>query len=219
MVFTAAYREGEKGTMMQINKEMAAGKITRAKRKFINCFIAQDFVNATAAYQWAFPKASYETARHNASRLLTNADIQEYMGAVIAEVLQRDKIPLEKRILDIWLKRAFYDPAEIIDGKGALLHPPEKLSLRGLSVCVDGIETRINAQGVETTKIKLADRDKALEMLQQYIQMIKPQTQKIEIGGLSDEARARLALLYEEETPDPVTPENIEPQTEVPDDD
>jgi phage terminase small subunit len=195
------------------------GKITRAQTKFVNYFIEQDFRNATAAYQRAFPKASGESARRNASRLLTKADIQEYMSAVIAEVLQRDKITLEKRILDIWLKRAFYDPAEIVDDKGTLLHSLEELSRRGLSVCVEGIETRRSAQGTETTKIKLADRDKALEMLQQYIQMIKPQTQKIEIGGLSDEARAWLALLYEEETPEQITPENIEPQTEALDDD
>jgi hypothetical protein len=150
---------------------------------------------------------------------LTNVDIQEYMSAVIDGILKQEKIPLEKKILDVWLKRAFYDPAEIVDGNGALLHPLEELSRRGLSICVEGIETRINAQGIETIKIKLADRDKALEMLQQYIQIIKPQTQKIEIGGLSDEARARLALLYDEETPEPVNPENIDPQTEAPDDD
>jgi hypothetical protein len=141
------------------------------------------------------------------------------MSSVIAEVLRRDKIPLEKRILDTWLKRAFYDPAEIIDSKGALLHPLEELSRSGLSVCVESVETRINAQGIETVKIKLADRDAALEMLTAYIQMVKPQTQKIEIGGLSDEARARLALLYDEETPVNVNPAVIEPQTEAPDDD
>ncbi|MDR1904302.1 MAG: terminase small subunit [Treponema sp.] len=191
--------------------------MTKAQKNFVNYYIEQDFKNATAAYQQVFPKASYETARRNASRLLTKADVQEYMSAVIAEVLQRDKIPLEKRILDIWLKRAFYDPAEIVDGKGTLLHSLEELSRRGLSVCVEGIETRINAQGAETTKIKLADRERALEMLQQYIWMIKPQTQKIELEGLSDEVRARLALLYENETPEPINPANVEPQTGAPD--
>jgi phage terminase small subunit len=196
-----------------------AEKTTRAQRRFVSFYVEQDFRNATAAYQRAFPKASYEAARRNASRLLTKADIQEHMGAVIAEALRRDKIPLEKRILDIWLKKAFYDPAEIVDGKGALTHSLGELSKRGLSVCVDGVESRINAQGVETIKVRLADRDKALEMLQQYIRMIKPQTQKIEIGGLSDEARARLALLYHEETPADISPALVDPQTEAPDDD
>jgi phage terminase small subunit len=196
-----------------------AGEITRAQKKFIDFYIQQDFKNATEAYQRAFPKASYETARRNASRLLTNADIQKYIGTVLAGILQRERLPLERRILDYWTKRAFFDPAEIVDSKGSLLHPLEELSRLGLSVCVEGIETRVNAQGVETIKIKLADRDKALEMLQQYIQMIKPQTQKVEIEGLSDEARAQLALLYEEETPADINPAIVDPQTEAPDDD
>jgi phage terminase small subunit len=188
--------------------------MTKAQKNFVNYYIEADFRNATAAYIRAYPQASEETARRNASRLLTNADIQEYMGAVIAEVLRRDKIPLEKRILDTWLKRAFYDPAEVVDGRGALLHSLDELSRRGLSVCVESIETRVNAQGVETVKVKLADRDKALEMLQQYIQMIKPQTQKFEIDGLSEDVRARLALLYDDETPGTVHPENVDRQTE-----
>jgi hypothetical protein len=192
--------------------------MTKARKSFVNFYIEQDFRNATGAYRRAYPRASEESARREASRLLTKVDIQEYMSSVIAEVLQRDKIPLEKRILDTWMRRAFYDPAEIVDSKGALLHPLEELSKLQLSVCVEGIETRI-IQGVETTKIKLADRDKSLEMLQRYIEMIKPQTQKIEIGGLSDEARARLALLYDEETPADISPAITDPQTEAPDDD
>jgi phage terminase small subunit len=192
--------------------------MTRAQRRFVDCYIEQDFKNATAAYTKAYPRATEETARRNASRLLTKADIQEYMAGTIAGILKREKIPLEKRIFDVWVKRAFFDPAEIVDGKGALLHPLEELSKQGLSVCVEAIETRINSRGVETIKIKLADRDKALEMLQAYIAMIKLPTQKLEIGGLSDEARMRLALLYDEETPDQIHPANIEPRTEAEDD-
>jgi phage terminase small subunit len=170
--------------------------MTKARKNFVNYYIEQDFKNAAAAYQRAYPQASEESARREASRLLTNVDIQEYMGTVIAGVLRRDKIPLEKRILDTWLKRAFYDPAEIVDGKGALLCPLEELSRQGLSICVEGIENRINAQGVEIIKVKLADRDKALEMLQQYIQMVKPQKQEIEINTISDEARRRLEVIF-----------------------
>ena len=192
--------------------------MTKAQKSFVNYYIEADFRNATAAYLRAFPKASEETARRNASRLLTTADIQEYMAAALSEIMRREKMPIERRIFDCWTRRAFYDPAEIIDAKGALIHSLAELSVNGLSVCVEGIETRVNSKGVETTKIKLADRDKALEMLQQYMQMIKPQTQKIEIDGISEEARARLARLYDEETPDK-TPGHAELQTEAPDDD
>jgi hypothetical protein len=192
--------------------------MTKARKNFVNFYIEQDFKNATAAYVRAYPRASEETARRNASRLLTKTDIQEYMSGVLSEIIKRERFPLERRILDYWTRRAFYDPAEIVDSKGALLRPLEELSRRGLSTCIEGIETRI-IQGVETTKVKLVDRDKALEMLGKYIQMIKPQTQKIEIGGLSDEARARLALLYNEEIFADISPAITSPQTEAPDDD
>jgi phage terminase small subunit len=110
--------------------------MTKARKNFVNYYIEQDFKNATEAYKRAYPNASYETAKVEASRLLTKPNIQEHMSAVIAEVLQREKIPLEKRILDTWVKRAFFDLAEIIDSKGALIHPLEELSRQGLSVCV-----------------------------------------------------------------------------------
>lgn len=187
--------------------------MTRAQKEFINFYIEADFRNATAAYLRAYPRASEETARRNASRLLTNADIQKYLSEALAGIIAREKVPLERRILDYWTRRAFYDPAEIIDGRGALLHPLTELDT--LSICVEGIETRVNAQGIETVKVKLADRDKALEMLQQYIAMIKPQTQKIEL--ISDETRAWLAALYEEETPGRASSGAIESQTEAQD--
>jgi len=187
--------------------------MTKAQKNFANFYIEADFRNAAAAYMKAYPRASEETARRNASRLLTNADIQSYMSEILDEIIRREKIPLEKRILDVWMRRAFFDPAEIVDSRGALLHPLAELSDQGLSVCIEGIETRVNAQG-ETTKVKLADRDKALEMLQQYIQMIKPQAQKIEI--ISDETRAKLAALYAEETPGRTSSGAIEPKTEAP---
>ena len=183
--------------------------MTKAQRDFVNYYIESDFKNATASYLRAFPNCSEESARRNASRLLTKADILDYLSKVLDEIIKREKIPLEKKILGVWVKRAFYDPAEIVDAQGSLLHPLAELSRRGLSVCVDGIEARKNAQG-ETVKVRLADRDAALEMLQRYISMIKPQVQKIEI--ISEETRAKLAALYGEETPGKATPAYIEKQ-------
>jgi phage terminase small subunit len=82
-------------------------KITKAQRNFINHFIEQDFKNATDAYLKSYPKASYDTARANAAALLAKTNIQEYLSSVIAETLHRDKIRVEKRIFDYWMKRAF----------------------------------------------------------------------------------------------------------------
>jgi phage terminase small subunit len=158
-------------------------KITKAQRDFVNYFIEQDFKNAAEAYRKAYPKVSNETARANASRLLTNTNIQEIIAETITEILKKDKIPLEKRLFDYWMKRAFYDITEIIDVKGKMKLNDKQLRERGLTVCIDSINKKINAQGIETLVYEFADKDKAAEMLQRYIQMIKPARQEVDVSG------------------------------------
>jgi hypothetical protein len=160
-------------------------KISKARRNFVNYFIEQDFKNATEAYKRAYPRASEESARRNASRLLTNADIQSLISQTIADILDKDKIPLEKRIFDYWIKRAFYDITEIISIDGEIKLTEAELREKGLAVCIDSINKKINAQGQEIKIYKFADKDKAADMLQRYIQMIKEPVQesKIELSG------------------------------------
>jgi phage terminase small subunit len=158
-------------------------KITKAQINFVNYFIDQDFKNATGAYKKAYPKASVESARREASRLLTNVDIQKIISETIVEILEKDKIPLEKRIFDYWMKRAFYDITEIIDVKGEIKLTNEELREKGLTVCIDSINKKINSQGIETITYEFADKDKAADMLEKYIQMIKPKMQEVKISG------------------------------------
>jgi phage terminase small subunit len=158
-------------------------KITKAQINFVNYFIEQDFKNATEAYKRAYPKVSYEAARVNASRLLTNTNIQQIITETLTEILKKDKIPLEKRLFDYWMKRAFYDITEIIDTKGKMKLNDKQLREKGLTVCIDSINKKINAQGKEILVYEFANKDKAAEMLQKYIQMIKPAEQEIMVNG------------------------------------
>jgi phage terminase small subunit len=166
--------------------------VTRAQKKFVARFIENDFRNATDAYLKAYPKASYDTARVEAAKCLTKPNIQEYMSGVLKETLAREKIPLEKRIFDYWMKRAFYDITEIIGLDGTLKLTDEELREKGLAVCIDSISKKTDAQGNETITYKFADKDAAAEMLQKYIQMIH---EKIEIDFISPEVRATLAAV------------------------
>jgi phage terminase small subunit len=172
-------------------------KITKAQKNFVNYYIEQDFKNAVGAYQKAYPKASYETARANAAALLANTNIQEYLSSVLTEVLRRDKIPVEKRIFDYWMKRAFYDITELIDLHGNVKLTEESLREKGLAVCIDSINKKIDAQGNETITYKFADKDQAAEMLQKYIQMIH---EKIEIDFINPEVRAALRSAFSPES-------------------
>jgi phage terminase small subunit len=135
-----------------------AGRITRAQRKFIAYYVEQDFRNATGAYIRAYPEASYDTAKVEASKLLTKPNIQEHMSTVLAEALQREKIPLEKRLFNYWVRRAFYDITEIIDLHGTIKLTEEQLREKGLEVCIDSINRKIDARGHEIITYKFADR-------------------------------------------------------------
>jgi phage terminase small subunit len=173
--------------------------VTRAQKKFINRYIENDFRNATGAYMNAYPKASYETARVQASRLLAKPNIQECLSAAVAEALGREKLTLEKRIFDVLMKRAFYDITEIVGLKGSLAVTREQLKEKGLDVCIDSINKKINAQGVEEVTYKFADRDRALDTLQRYIRMIH---EKTEIEFITPETRAALAAVFSSSPPE-----------------
>jgi phage terminase small subunit len=163
-------------------------KITKAQRNFVNNFIEQDFKNATEAYMRAYPKVSYESARVIASKTLTNINIQSLISQTITEILAKDKIPLEKRIFDYWMKRAFYDITELIDLHGNVKLTEEELRENGLEVCINSINKKVNAQGETIITYEFADKDKAADMLQRYIQMIKEPVQesKIKLSGTVD---------------------------------
>ena len=81
-------------------------------------------------------------------------------------------MPLEKRILKYWTTRAFYDATQIVGLDGKVVIDEKQLRRRGLDAVIDGVNEKLNAQGMRYLEIKLANRDKALEMLQQYIGMI-----------------------------------------------
>jgi hypothetical protein len=150
--------------------------LTRAQEKFLSYFIEQDFKNSSMAYQRAYPTANDATARVQSTRYLARPNIQKRLCAKIDEVLEADKKQIEKRIKDYWVTRGLYNTADILTDDGKLKEPLSELKKKGLDIVIDGIETkpvRVGDKLAKTTKYKLADRDKALEMLSRYIQMIK----------------------------------------------
>ena len=134
----------------------------------------KDFNATQAAIRAGYSK---KTAQQMGSENLAKPVIQQEISIQVKEMLAKAKIPLEKQIFDYWLKRAMYDVTEIIDLHGNLKITEEHLREKGLHVCIDGIEQRINAKGETYIKYKFADKDKAVEMLQRYIGMIKEEPQ------------------------------------------
>lgn len=86
----------------------------------------------------------------------------------------RRRFRSKKKILEIRVAQAFYDPADIVDSNGDLVYSMSELKDKGLSVCILNIDKRVDKDGGEHPVYILADREKALDSLQKYIQMIKP---------------------------------------------
>lgn len=153
---------------------------TAEQHAFAVYFIEQNFKRANEAYKRAYPKCKSENAAMvSASRLLSQDKIKDLIRVEMDKILGERKQFLEHEIFNFWYKRMTYDPTEIIDVHGKLVITEEELRAKGLHVCIDSINQKLNAQGMPYTEYKLADRDKAADRLSDYIQMIKPSVQPI----------------------------------------
>lgn len=150
-----------------------ARSILAKREAFIRAYIENDFKDAAGVYKKVYG-CTAKAAVSAASRLLKDVNVQAMMASELSEVMKIARIPLEKRVVDTWMRRAFYDIADLVDNKGKLKHSMDELKKLGLSVCIDGIDVKPDKDGGEHYVYKLADRDKALEMLQRYAQIIKP---------------------------------------------
>jgi hypothetical protein len=180
---TEAQHEAQEVAQSDDGKNGLRVDLVQARADFVRFYIEQDFQSATGAYRRAYPKANEATAAVEACRLLKDPKVQEALSDELSALLAEKRRPLEKRILDTWLIRAFYDPTEIISLNGSLKISEAELRKKGLQVCIDSINRKLNAQGMPYLEYKLADRDKALDMLRQYIQMIEVPKQKVELSG------------------------------------
>ena len=159
-------------------KPQTSRAILEKREAFVRAYIENDFKDAAGVYQKVY-SCTAKAAVSAASRLLKDVNVQSMMATELAETMKIARIPLEKRVVDTWMRRAFYDPSEILNDDGSLADTMANLSKAGLSVCIDGIDVKPDKDGGEHYVYKLADRDKALEMLQRYAQIIKPFDAKV----------------------------------------
>ena len=152
-------------------------KTVNVKQRLFCIEFLKDFNATQAALRAGYSK---KTAFAMGCENLKKPNIQQELSVQIEEMLIEAKIPLKKLLLDYWIKRAFYDVTEIINMDGTIKLTEKQLREKGLHVCIDGIEKRINAKGESYVKYRFADKDKAADMLQRYIQMIKDEPQPVQ---------------------------------------
>ena len=144
------------------------------------CFCSEylkDFNATKAAIRASYSKRS---ASSIGEENLRKPEIQAEISKQVESLLDQLKVPLKKQIFDFWIKRAFYDVTEIIDLNGVIKLNEEQLREKGLYVCIDSVNKKVNTNGETIITYQFADKDKAVEMLQRYIQMIREQ---VEVTG------------------------------------
>ncbi|MCP4355411.1 MAG: hypothetical protein GY793_07215 [Proteobacteria bacterium] len=136
--------------------------------------------NATEAYiSQCISKYKRENKTYNradctaaASLVLKRPEVIKTLGQFISETLSEKKNILEKELFDILWKRAFYNITMFVTPQGNPCFTDwDQVPIEWLCV-LDGIERRYHGKdAIPTVSLKLADRDKALDKLDRYIDM------------------------------------------------
>lgn len=185
----------EKVIADEINELIENEELTDKRRLF--CVIYSRCLNATKAYQKAY-HCTYETAMVNGPRLLGNARVKEQINKLNA--IEFNKEFIRKSVLQKYIDIALADITEyikfgqreepvidkdgnpVLDESGFIKTESYSYVELGESNQVDGTLINEIAQGKGGIKIKLADKMKALDVLNRYSNL------------LSDEEKVKLEL-------------------------
>lgn len=179
-------KEKKESIAKEVKEVVGNDGLTEKQRLFCIYYI-EDF-NATKAYKRAY-ECDYSTARTNASRLLTNANIKKEIQRLTVECLEEEEINsklISKRVLDYYIRIAFADINDYVE-----VEVKEEVLVDGsisrfnnivVNSDFDGTIVTSVSRGREGLKLILADKMKALDFLAKHV------------GLLSVEVQERLAL-------------------------
>lgn len=139
-------------------------------------------LNATRAYRVAYPSVKKdETARANGSRMLTNANVAEYIAERMQERQKRTEIT-QDRVLEELAAIAFAKATDYAEVKGECVKIKDTDTLDEQQIrAIAGIK-----EGKYGIELKLNDKEKALELLGRHLGMFKD---KLEVSGLEEEKK------------------------------
>jgi hypothetical protein len=160
--------------------------------KFLTHYINNGF-NQTDAYIKAFPGKDLKrnVARVMGHRLLTKVNVKRAFLLWKTEYIEATKPMLEPALLNQLKKRAFYDVTKFFNDNGKM----KKLSEidEEWRCCIDGIERKFYGKDADVSVVvlKLADKDKSMDRLEKYINMIEEKGNDINLN-ISGETKINL---------------------------
>jgi len=143
--------------------------------------------NASDAYEMHIARkgVSRNVINSCASECMARPKIQVAIKQIMAHSLGKYKTDLEDRIIKQLWRRAFYDVEMFVNQDGSpkfekLEDVPEEWRC-----CIDSIESQYFGKDadVKVIKMKLANRDTAVDRLAKYIEMFKESPPTLNLGG------------------------------------
>lgn len=161
--------------------------MTDAQKRFCDEYLID--LNATRAYKVAYPNCKKdETARANSSRLLTNANIQNYVTDKQKELEKRTEITQDMVVQEL-AKIGFFNIKDIYNKDGTLKHISDidegtaraissvktlqKAGSMKISINPEGKDVEVPIENIpeQTIEFKINDKVKALELLGRHLGM------------------------------------------------
>lgn len=185
-------KSSNKEPIAEEDKEVLINTELTEKQRFFCIYYIEEF-NATKAYKKAYD-CSYDTARVNGSKLLSNTNIKKEIDRLTEECLSEQGVSsklLNKRLFEMYMKIAFADIGDYLkfgqeeekvwnmsdDGSFKSVIDPEtgEQKIRKYNVVnlheSEEVDTTIISEvseGKDGVKIKLHDKMKALEWLYKH---------------------------------------------------
>ncbi|MGL5879205.1 MAG: terminase small subunit [Xenococcaceae cyanobacterium] len=141
--------------------------LTPRQKAFCEEYI-KDF-NATAAYKRAgYTVKNDRVAKVNASRLLTDADVEKYIASLQQQRMQRVQISADRALLEL-SRIAFSNITDVIsfNNDGISINDCRELEV-DVTAAIANI-TRSESQGSKKITVKMHDKIKALTVLAQHL--------------------------------------------------
>lgn len=153
--------------------------LTLKQQMFVKCYVRPDIAfNGARAYIEAYGLDSiddYMTAKANASRLLTNANLQRAVSIELDKQLN-DHEGLGRRVMAEWQKLAFFDVTQFLNVQGPFVYLS---SIEELPV-----HFRPAIKSIENTqmgvKVTFHDKQKALESIAKCLGMFTENVRSVD---------------------------------------
>jgi len=152
-------------------------------------------LNTGKAYMQAFGVPMSREEQKKMRALMQRQDIKRVLRASVQKKIASTLDNLDAQLLEVYCQRAFYDISDFHTPEGAV-RPLDEIPEEARCV-IDAIETKFYGKDgdVRSVNYKLADRDRALKTLRDFIAGLRPD-EETELTQLHSEEENEEAARY-----------------------